>query len=166
MNGPPLSLSGLSNKQVLCRVNEVAEELFRRKLITSLTSSPTGGYAEYLVARYFDTEPLKGRDSGFDLIKPDTGVKVQVKARRHAPGRPTTHFGDFGMLEQQRFDEFVGIVFAWDWSIDECWQVPWESVLVMSRLVHGKHRLFLTDIRRAEEAGIHDVVALDLDDCD
>jgi hypothetical protein len=156
------SFEGLTNRQVLQCGNDVAEELFQRGLITSLTSSFLGGYAEHLVARRFGTEPLRGSDAGFDLVRPDTQAKVQVKARRHGPDKTKTHFGDFGMLEQQRFDEFVGVVFGWDWSIEECWHMPWEAVDTMARLVNDKHRLYFTDARSAAQEGRLEVVLLDL----
>jgi hypothetical protein len=152
---PSLCFEDLTNRQVLQHVNDVAEELRRRGLITSLTSSFVGGYAEHLVARHFGTEPLQGQDEGFDLVRPDTEAKVQVKARRHGPDRAKTHFGDFGMLDQRRFDEFVGIVFAWDWSIEECWHMPWEAVDSLARVVMDKHRLYLGDARSAAQGSTH-----------
>jgi hypothetical protein len=166
--GPPLPLEfdRLTNRQVLQRVNEIAEELARRGLIQSLTSSPAGGYTEHIVARHFGTKPLQGQDDGFDLVRPDTGARVQVKARRHGPDKKKTHFGDFGLLEQRRFDEFVGVVFAYDWSVDEAWQIPWEAVDALAHLVQDKHRLYFTDIRRWATENKGGIEAFDLRDED
>jgi hypothetical protein len=68
------------------------------------------------------------------------------------------------MLEDKRFDEFVGVVFAWDWSIEEAWQMPWEAVRALAQIVKDKHRLYFKAIRDAALADAHNIALLELRD--
>lgn len=77
----PLNFTNLTDLEVFARWVEVMTELKRRSLVKSASSNPLGGYAESLVARYYKTAPLRGRDQGYDVVRPDTEKPVQVKAR-------------------------------------------------------------------------------------
>jgi len=148
--------------QVFARWIGAMDELKRRGLIRSANSAPIGGYAETLVARYFGTEPNTGRDEGYDLIRPDTGARVQVKARRDPPGRAATHF-DFGMLTDNRFDEFAGVIFTETFAVKSAFHMPWESVMRLARdRPAGKHRLRISDISRAVSEGDGSITLLRL----
>jgi hypothetical protein len=142
-------LGPLSDLEVFARWIEVMEELKRRGLVRSLNSTPLGGYAEALVARQLGTEPLTGRDAGYDVIDPANESRVQVKARRYSTGSATTHFGEFDQLEQHRFDEFVGVLFNEDFTVRAAWRMPWVTVDRLAGTVRDKRRLYIRDVEKA-----------------
>lgn len=120
-----LAISGRSEAELLRLWSEVTEELRRRRLIRSSNRPVVGDYAELLVAEALPAERPPGRDVGVDLVRPN-GSRIQVKARRDPAARNATHF-DVARLDEDRFDEFAGVVFtnamerrgAWLLSIEE-----------------------------------------------
>jgi hypothetical protein len=156
----------LSDLEVFARWTETMRELKRRGLIRSLGSNPLGGYAEALVARHYGTEPEVGRDKGYDVVRPDSGATVQVKGRRYARGSSTTHFGEFDLFAERRFNEFVGVVFDEDFTVRSAWHMPWETVDRLAATVRGKRRLYIRDVEKAIAAGDETITELQLDQKD
>ncbi len=132
---------GLTDLQVFGRWAEVMHELARRELIWS-GKSPLADYAELLVARHYGVEPLKGTTPGHDLITA-VGRKVQVKSRRFGPGSKPSHFGEFAEFGEQRFDDFVGVLFEADFEVRAAYCAPYSWVAEHVKSVKGKHRLYI-----------------------
>ena len=122
-------------------------ELQRRGLIESANRPVIGDYAEVLVARALSAEAPPGPDTGVDLITAD-GTTLQVKARRDPAGGQATHF-DFSNLRERRFDSFVGVLFAEDFSVRGAWQMQWDVLNALARPNGRKHRVRIKDIERA-----------------
>jgi hypothetical protein len=85
-------------------------------------------------------EPLRGTNPGYDLVTPG-GRKVQVKSRRYGPGSNPTHFGDISNFEEERFDDFVGVLFNADFTVRCAYLATYEWVAENVKVVQGKHRL-------------------------
>jgi hypothetical protein len=140
IGGPePMDFDGLTDLQVFGRWAEVMLELAERELIWS-GKSPLADYAELLVARHFGVEPLKGTTPGYDLITPE-GRKVQVKSRRFGPGSKPSHFGEFAEFDDERFDDFVGVLFEADFTVRGAYLAPYAWVADHVKKVKDKHRL-------------------------
>lgn len=135
----PMDFADLTDLQVFGRWAEVMAELARRELIWS-GKSPLADYAELLVARHYGVEPLKGTTPGHDLVTTD-GRKVQVKSRRYGPGSKPSHFGEFSEFEDQRFDDFVGVLFEADFTVRIAYVAPYGWVAERVKRVKDKHRL-------------------------
>ena len=99
----------LTDLQVLRRWLEEMGELQRRGMIWS-GKSPIADYAEYLVAKHYGVEPIRGTNPGHDLVTKD-GRRVQVKARRYADGSTPSHIDEFSKIAEGRFDDLVVVLF-------------------------------------------------------
>lgn len=151
-------LTKLDTLEVFGAWKETILELKRRGLVRSVNMHPLGGYAEYLVARHYGADLNTGRDSGYDLVRPDNEARVQVKGRHFEANQ----FGDFSKFRHRRFDEFVGVVFNEDFTVGSAWHMPWETVERLGRPVQEKHRLRLARVRRAIREGDETITELDL----
>lgn len=129
------------------RWSEVMNELKSRNLIRATNSAPLAGYARSLVARYFGAEPYEGPDVGYDLQLVD-GRTVRVKACRDPGGRSSASF-DFNHRDDERFSDFVGVVFDKDLSVKVAVQMPWEAVIRLAEDSERKRRLHIRDLREA-----------------
>lgn len=150
--GVTIDLEGLGDDELLRLFGEIPTELKRRGLVRSERKNPTGEIAEALVARALETELLPGRDTGHDLVDPATESRVQVKGCRIVDTDAPTHtqqFGDIDLLDEDRFDELVGVVFDKHYGVAEAWRMPSAEVQRLARTVRGKARLNLNDVRRA-----------------
>lgn len=140
----PLNFDDLSDLDVFGLWVDVMRDLRRRGLSWS-GRSPLSDYAEFLVARFYGVEPLRGTTAGHDLVTPE-GRKIQVKARRYGAGSKPSHFGEFSELERQGFDEFVGVLFEDDFTVRSAHVAPYEFVVEQARPVLGKHRLYISSL--------------------
>jgi hypothetical protein len=89
-----------------------------------------------------------------------------VQGRRYATGSSTTHFGEFDLFDDQRFDEVVGVVFNEDFTVRNAWHMPWETVNRLAATVRGKRRLYIRDVEKALAAGDETIGELQLDQSD
>ncbi len=153
------SLSSLGELELLGLWVQVMKALKQRGLVRSAGSTPLGGYAETLVARRYGTDVLQGQDDGYDVVDPATKSRLQVKARRYVAGASTTHFGEFDLFDQRRFDEFVGVVFNEDFTVRTAWRMPWTTVDLLAATVRGKRRLYIRSVllASAEDASITEI---------
>jgi hypothetical protein len=158
VGGPaPMDFVELTDLQVLGRWAEVMRELDRRHLIWS-GKSPLADYAELLVARYYGVEPLKGTNPGYDLVTREKR-RVQVKSRRYGPGSKPSHFGEFAEFADERFDDFVGVLFEADFSVRAAYLAPYYWVAERVKPVKDKHRLTIKAVLDEAES----LERLDLD---
>jgi hypothetical protein len=158
----PDDLRTLSDGELLRLLGAVPDELKRRGLVRSTRKSPTGELAEALVARTLGTEIEGGRDEGWDL-KDAAGRRVQVKGCRCPNVDATTQFGDMDLdPENQRFDDFVGVVFDPDYVVREAWRMPWATVERLAKTRYGRRRLYVRDVIRAVEEGDKSITKFDL----
>lgn len=122
-------------------------------LVRSTRRSPVGEIAETLVARAVGTEVAGGRDEGWD-VRDAAGSRLQVKACRCEDVKADTQFGDLDLDPgNQRFNEFVGLVFDPDYSVRDAWRMPWSTVNKLARTVRGRRRLYVRDVIRRVESG-------------
>lgn len=132
-------------------------ELEKRGLIWS-GKSPLGDYAEFLVARHFGVEPLRGTNPGYDLMT-DDGRRIQVKSRRHTLRSKPGHFGEFANFGEERFDELAAVLFEEDFSVRSAYLMPYAWVTEKVKPVLGKHRLTI----KAVLDSAHELMPLELD---
>jgi hypothetical protein len=153
----PMEFEDLTDLQVFGRWAEVMAELTQRELIWS-GKSPLADYAELLVARYYGVEPLKGTNPGYDLVTPENR-RVQVKSRRYGPGSKPSHFGEFAEFEDERFDDFAGVLFEADFTVRSAYLAPYDWVAQRVKKVKDKHRLTIKAV--LDEADSLEELALD-----
>lgn len=136
-----LDFDDLTDLQVLRRWFEVMTELQRRGMVWS-GKSPIADYAEYLVARHYEVEPIRGSNPGYDLVTKD-GRRVQVKARRYAEDSTPGHFGEFSKFAEGRFDDLVVVLFEDDLRVRAAYKVSydWAAERVKPRAQY--HRLYI-----------------------
>jgi hypothetical protein len=122
-----------SNADLLAHYVAILDEL-RDRGLTRSNNIPTGDYAEHLVARHFGVSLENNSRKGYDLRLNDPDrTRVQVKARRvnrkgrRGPSGPIRDLRDC-RYEDRQFDLLVVVVFEYDYSIRETWQLPWEVV--------------------------------------
>lgn len=147
-----IDLEGLGDDELLRLFGEIPTELKRRRLVRSERKNPTGEIAEALVARALQTDLLPGRDTGHDLVDPATESRIQVKGCRVVDSEARTsaqQFGDIDLLDDDRFDELVGVVFDKHYGVTEAWRMPRAEVQRLARTVRGKARLNIDVVRRA-----------------
>lgn len=140
----PLNFENLTDLQVLRRWFEVIGELQRRGMVWS-GKSPIADYAEYLVAKYYGVEPIKGANPGHDLVTKD-GRRVQVKARRYAEGSIPSHFGEFSKFGDHRFDDVVVVLFEDDLRVRVAYKMTYEWAAGKVRPRGEYHRLYISDV--------------------
>lgn len=140
----PLDFSDLSDLQLLRRWFEVITELQERGMVWS-GKSPIADYAEYLVARHYGVEPIRGTNPGYDLVTKD-GRKVQVKARRYAEGSKPGHFGEFSKFGEGRFDDLVVVLFEDDLRVRAAYRVSYEWAAERVKPRGEYHRLSLKSV--------------------
>lgn len=96
-----------------------------------------------------------------DLVTRD-GTTVQVKARRDPAGGQATHF-DIANLDDRRFESFVGVLFAEDFTVRGAWQMQWEILDELAKPSGRKHRVRIRDIEQAVVDG-KEIERIDVDD--
>lgn len=118
----------------------------------------TFGLAELLVARHYGVEPVEGHEPG---LRPGNGEnrRIQVKPRRYSPGSKPRHFGEFSEFEDERFDDFVGVLFEEDFTVRSAYLAPYQWVAERVKKVKDKHRLTINAI--LDEADSVEQLALD-----
>lgn len=99
-------------------------ELQKRGMIWS-GKSPIADYAEYLVARHYGVEPIRGSNPGYDLVTKDKH-RIQVKARRYSADSRPSHFGEFSKFPEARFDDLVVVLFEDDLRVRAAYRAPYE----------------------------------------
>jgi hypothetical protein len=138
-NEHPSDFGNLTDLEVLRRWSEVMTELRRRGMIWS-GKSPVADYAEYLVARHYGVEPLRGSNPGYDLVTKD-GHRVQVKSRRYTAHSTPSHFGEFSKFMEGRFDELVVVLFEDDLRVRTAYRVSYDWARERARSRGEYHRL-------------------------
>lgn len=139
----PLDFGELTDLQVLRRWFEVMGELQRRGMVWS-GKSPIADYAEYLVAKHYGVEPIKGTNPGHDVATKDGG-RVQVKARRYAKGSTPSHLGEFSKFAEHRFDDLVVVLFEDDLRVRVAYKTTYEWAAGKVRPRGEYHRLYISD---------------------
>jgi hypothetical protein len=134
-----LDFDALTDLQVLRWWFEVMTELRQRGMIWS-GKSPIADYAEYLVARHYGVEPIRGTNPGYDLVTED-GRRVQVKSRRYATDSTPSHFGEFSKFMEGRFDDLVVVLFEEDLRVRAAYRVPFEWARERVKPRDAYHRL-------------------------
>lgn len=150
-----VDLRKLSVSELLKLLGELPFELMRRGLIRSARKNPTGELAERYVAQSLGTQPITGRDTGFDVVEPRTESRLQVKGSRLLTETTPAgqQWGDIEFLESDRFDEFVGVVLDRHYRVRYAWRMPRQTVQNLARTVRGKARLYVRDVQRAQANG-------------
>lgn len=118
---PPLPAGGLAPEggsvpDLLREYARLMRTLHDRGVLQT-GNSPVSDYAEGLVARAFELERTTGSAQGFDAHDPESGLRVQVKARRFSGRYRNVGMGFIRGLEDDLFDDLVAIVFAEDFSL-------------------------------------------------
>lgn len=78
-------------------------EALRRRGILRSDNTPTGDYAEWLVARSLGLTLENNSTSGYDATNPD-GTRYQIKARRLVTPKTSRQLSPLRRLDQDPFD--------------------------------------------------------------
>lgn len=134
-----LDFKDLTDLQVLRWWFEVMTELRKRGMIWS-GKSPIADYAEYLVARHYGVEPIRGSNPGYDLVTKDDR-RIQVKSRRYSADSRPSHFGEFAKFAEGRFDDLVLVLFEDDLRVRAAYRAPYEWARERVKPRGAYHRL-------------------------
>jgi hypothetical protein len=122
-SAPPLpDLRSLTDREVFATWVAAMTELRRRGIIRS-DNTPTGDYAEWLVASRLGLVLEANSQSGYDAIGPD-GVRYQIKARRLATTKSSRQLSTIRNLDKDPFDMPIAVIFGPAFEVLECWQIP------------------------------------------
>jgi hypothetical protein len=135
-------MSNLSDAEVFSMWVSTLMELRRRGILRSF-NTPTGDYAEWLVARTLGLTLENNSRSGFDAVSRD-GTRYQIKARWLATPKANRQLSFIRNLDADPFDYLIVVLFGPGFDITECWQIPIDIVRKHARYVAhvNGHRLF------------------------
>ncbi|MDQ3612966.1 MAG: hypothetical protein M3412_01450, partial [Chloroflexota bacterium] len=135
------AISDLSDAEVFTMWVSALMELRRREILRSF-NTPTGDYAEWLVARTLGLTLENNSRSGFDAVGPD-GTRYQIKARWLATPKSNRQLSVIRNLDADPFDYLIVVLFGPGFEITECWQIPIDVVRKHARYVAhvNGHRL-------------------------
>jgi hypothetical protein len=108
----------------------------RRRDIIRSDNTPTGDYAEWLVATRLGLVLEHNAKSGFDA-KGSDGIKYQIKARRLATAKTSRQLSPIRNLDHNPFDFLIVLLFGPAFDVLECWQIPLE--VVRKHAKYNKH---------------------------
>ncbi len=111
-------------------------EALRRRGILRSDNTPTGDYAEWLVARSLGLTLENNSKSGYDATNPD-GTRYQIKARRLVTPKTSRQLSPLRRLDQDPFDYLIVVLFGPGFEVHECWQIPIE--VVRAHAVYREH---------------------------
>ncbi len=126
-------LRHLSDLEVLATWTAAMQELRRRDILRS-DNTPTGDYAEWLVATRLGLVLEPNSKSGFDA-KGSDGIRYQIKARRLATAKTSRQLSPIRNLDHNPFDFLIVVLFGPRFDVLECCQIPLEVVRE-----HAKYR--------------------------
>lgn len=119
-------LTHASDHEILALWVTAMKELRRRGIIRS-DNTPTGDYAEWLVARSLGLTLAGNAMAGYDAIGPDK-ARYQIKARRLVTPKTSRQLSPLRKLDQNPFDYVIVVLFGPEFDVQECWQIPIDVV--------------------------------------
>jgi hypothetical protein len=119
---PTLELSNLTDQRLFGVWVSAMAELRRRGILRS-DNTPTGDYAEWLVANALGLTLEGNSTSGFDARAED-GTRYQIKARRLVTPATSRQLSAIRNLDGDPFDHLIIVLFGPAFEVQECWQVP------------------------------------------
>ncbi len=115
-------LTQFSDEEVFATWVAAMRELRRRDILRS-DNTPTGDYAEWLVATRLGLVLEGNATSGFDARGPD-GTRYQIKARRLPTAKTSRQLSALRNLDQDPFDVLIVVLFTSAFEVFECWKIP------------------------------------------
>jgi hypothetical protein len=128
-----MKLANLKTNELLKLQSDVISELRSRGILRTM-NNPTGDYAEWLVASALGLKLANNSASGHDA-ETETGIKIQIKARRISPSNKSRQLGVIRNLDKKGFDELVAVIFNDSYEVIEAVTIP-HSVIAD----YSKHR--------------------------
>lgn len=109
-----LDLSGFSIMEILSLSARLSEELRSRGVVRG--GNLLGDYAEWLCITAFGWNMADASEKSFDATASD-GRRIQIKARRLTTSNGSRQLSDIRNLNENRFDDLVGIIFNPDFTV-------------------------------------------------
>lgn len=151
-----IQLENLSVGDLLRMYRQILKKLMDLDVIRTF-NAPTGDYAEFLVAEYFDVERAPNSSKGADVITRG-GKRIQVKAR------VTTGSGrgerQLSVIRDWGFDQLAVVLFGDDYEVRRAALISADLVKDRSRnvpYVQGD-RVFATDAL-LDSPGVADITS-------
>jgi hypothetical protein len=116
----------MTDREVFATWVAAMTELRRRGILRS-DNTPTGDYAEWIVARALGLSLEGNSTAGFDAISGD-GTRFQIKARRLATAKSSRQLSAIRKLDGDPFDYLIVVLFGPEFNVLECWQIPVQVV--------------------------------------
>jgi hypothetical protein len=117
-----MTLANLRTDELLKLQSDVMGELKSRGILRTM-NNPTGDYAEWLVASALGLKLANNSAAGHDA-ETETGIKIQIKARRISPSNKSRQLGVIRNLEKKGFDELVAVIFSDSYEVMEAVSIP------------------------------------------
>lgn len=108
--------------ELLGRYAAMGDEL-RARGITRSENTPTGDYAERVVADALGLELAAKSVRGYDAVDPKTSTRYQIKARRVTANR-SRQLSTLRGLDGDSFDILVGVLFAANYAVIRAAAIP------------------------------------------
>lgn len=145
------ALAHLPDQEVFRLWVSTLTELRRRGILRSF-NTPTGDYAEWLVANSLGLTLASNSKSGYDALGPDS-TRYQIKARWLATPKSTRQLSFIRNLDDDPFDFLIIVLFGADFNVLECWQIPINVVREHARYVAhvNGHRLMASGALLADQ---------------
>lgn len=121
-----LDLTELTDQQVFATWAAAMAELKRRGIVRS-DNTPTGDYAEWLIASRLGLTLEGNSQAGYDAVDLD-GTRYQIKARRLPTPKTSRQLSTIRNLDKDPFDKLIAVLFGPAFEVLECWQIPIELV--------------------------------------
>jgi hypothetical protein len=136
----------LTTPMLLQYYSKIIDELRTRKIIRT-SNSPTGDFAEWLIANQLGLTLVENSTSGYDAID-STGVKFQIKSRRVTSHNKSKQLGAIRNLESHDFDFLIAVFFNELFEVEKVVKIPHELIdkYAKYRKHVNAHILVLNDI--------------------
>jgi len=140
----------------LLRMHAAILGALKEKQILRTTNTPTGDYAEWLVARWMEEVGridatggglVTNSHKGYDIIDREK-MRYQVKGRRLTSQNQSRELGVVRDLNDDNFDYLIAVVFEEDWDVKVAAQIPVEILRSMSNPIKSRingHKFCLSD---------------------
>jgi hypothetical protein len=141
----PLDFGELTDLEVLRRWFEVMGELQRRGMVWS-GKSPIADYVEYLVAKHYGVEPIRGTNPGHDLVTRD-GRRAS-RSRHAATPREARRrtLASFQSSLKAALKTCVVVLFEDDLRVRVAYRTSYEWAVGKVRPRGEYHRLYISDV--------------------
>ena len=117
-----MNLNELSVKDLL-KLHAAAIGELKDRGILRTKNNPVGDYAEWLVSSALNLKLAKNSEAGYDA-ESDSGLKVQIKARRVTVDNKSRQLGVIRNLEKKDFDVLVAVIFNESYEVIEAVSIP------------------------------------------